>query len=95
MQVKVLKRSKNELKIQIDEEGHTFCNVIQKALLEDKRVEMAGYNIPHPLTKSAVLYISTKARSKPEVVLRAAVKEVQKNTKDFKLSFNDALKSFH
>ncbi|MCW4052025.1 MAG: DNA-directed RNA polymerase subunit L [Candidatus Bathyarchaeota archaeon] len=95
MQVKVIKRSKNELKIQIDEEGHTFCNVIQKALLEDKRVDMAGYRIPHPLTKKAEFYISTKARSKPQVVLLAAVKKVQKNTKDFKRSFNEALKSFH
>ncbi len=95
MHVKILKRSKNELRIQIDEEGHTFCNVVQKALLEDKRVDLAGYNIPHPLTKIAVFYIRTKTRSRPEVVLHAAVKEVQKNTKDFKLSFDKALKSLH
>ena len=49
MKINILKKTKNELKIEIEGEGHTFCNLLQDALLEDKSVEMAGYDIPHPL----------------------------------------------
>jgi DNA-directed RNA polymerase subunit L len=91
MQVKVLKKAKNELEIELTGETHTFCNVLQKALLQNKRVDIAGYNIPHPLTASPVLYIRTKTRSKPEVALKKALKEVEKTTAAFQASFEKAL----
>ncbi len=92
MEIKIMKKTKNELKIQIVGEGHTFCNILQKALVKDKRVDMAGYNIKHPLTAIPILYINTKARSKPDAVLLQAVKQMQKDTKAFKLAFEKALK---
>lgn len=92
MKVKILNKTKNELKIEIDSEGHTFCNVIQKAALGDKRVDLAGYDTPHPLTASPIIYLRTKARSKPETVLREVVEEVQKDTETFRIAFGKALK---
>lgn len=94
MELKILKKTKNELKMEIDGEGHTFCNVVQKALLEDKRVDLAGYDIPHPLTAKPKFYVRTKRRSKPEAVFKHAVKEVQKDTKAFRVAFDKALKKF-
>ncbi len=94
MKVKVLKKTKNELEVEIAGETHTFCNVLQKALLQDKRVDMAGYNIPHPLTASPVLYIRTKTRSKPEMALERALKDVEKNTAAFQAAFKKALKEW-
>ena len=94
MKLRVLKKTKNELAVEIAEETHTFCNILQKALLQDKRVDMAGYNIPHPLTASPVLYIRTKTRSKPEVVIERALKDVEKNTAAFQAAFNKALKEW-
>ncbi|MDH5447462.1 MAG: DNA-directed RNA polymerase subunit L [Candidatus Bathyarchaeota archaeon] len=94
MKVKILKKTKNELKIEIDGEGHTFCNVVQKALLKNKKVDLAGYNIPHPLTANPVVYLRTKTQSKPEIVLRNAVKEVQKDTEAFRVAFDKALKEW-
>jgi DNA-directed RNA polymerase subunit L len=91
MQVKVLKKAKNELKIELAGETHTFCNVLQKALLQNKQVDMAGYKISHPLTASPVIYIRTKKRRKPEVALKKALKEVEKNTAAFQASFEKAL----
>lgn len=93
-EVKVLEKEKNELKIEVEGEGHTFCNVVQKALLKDDRVELAGYNIPHPLIASPIIYVRTKGRGKPEAVLRDAAKEVLKNTKEFRKSFEKALRSW-
>jgi DNA-directed RNA polymerase subunit L len=94
MKIKILDEDRNVLKLQIEGEGHTFCNVVQKALLADERVDMAGYNIAHPLTSSPVIYIRTKGRSKPETVLRKAVKEVQEDVEAFRKALDKALKEW-
>ena len=87
--------TKNELKIEIEGEGHTFCNVIQKALIKDKRVEIAGYDIPHPLTSSPLIYIRTKGQNKPTKVLDDATKAVHKDSKTFRAAFSKALKEWN
>jgi len=92
MKVKILNKTENELKIEIEKEGHTFCNVVQKALLKDKRVDLAGYNIAHPLTSSPVIYLRTKTKTKPETVLKEAAVDVQKDTAAFRVAFDNALK---
>jgi DNA-directed RNA polymerase subunit L len=94
LKVRILNKTKNELKIEVEEEGHTFCNVVQKALLEDKRVDLAGYNIPHPLTSNPTIYLRTKTRTKPRTVLRKAVKKIQKDTEAFRTAFDNALKEW-
>jgi len=57
LKVKVLKKEKNELKIEIEGAGHGLCNLLQKRLLEDEQVDVAGYDVPHPLASNPVLYI--------------------------------------
>jgi len=94
VEIKVLKKTSNELKIEIEGEGHTFCNVLQKALLEDDTIEMAGYNIEHPLTSNPTVYVHTKEKRKPETALIDAAKKVQKQNKEFKKSFERALKEW-
>jgi DNA-directed RNA polymerase subunit L len=51
----------NELRIQIEGEGHSLLNLLQKTLLEDDTVEMAGYDVPHPLIDRAILYVRKKS----------------------------------
>ena len=73
MKVKVLKRQDNELKIEIEGSSHGLCNLLAKRLLEDKRVDFAGYDLPHPLAASPVIYIKMKGKAKPEDALIEAV----------------------
>ncbi|UCE95729.1 MAG: DNA-directed RNA polymerase subunit L [Candidatus Bathyarchaeota archaeon] len=94
MKIVILNKTKNELKVRIDGEGHTFCNVVQKALLKDKRVELAGYDIPHPLTSSPIIYLRTKERSNPVKTLRDATRDVLKDTDAFKAALKKALKEW-
>ncbi len=91
MEVKILKRTPNELKIEVQGEGHTFCNVLQKVLLKDETIEMAGYDVPHPLFENPVIYVHTKGRRKPEAALREAAKKLKIQNKEFRESFNKAL----
>ena len=84
MELKVLKRTKNGLKLEIDGEGHSFCNILQKTLIKDKDVEFAGYNVPHPLMNKAVVEIRVKGTKKPEKILMTSAKEISSNTEEFK-----------
>ncbi len=57
MKLKVLKRSKGLLKVEVDGEGHTLGHLLQDALLEDKSVDWAGYDLPHPLFSQPVITV--------------------------------------
>ena len=92
MKIKVLNNTKNELKIEIVGEGHTFCNALQNTLLKNSTVEFAGYNLAHPLIAEPTLYIRTKGRRKPETALMEAVKILEKEVEEIGKTFEDALK---
>jgi DNA-directed RNA polymerase subunit L len=90
MEVKVLSKSKNELKVEIVGEDHTFCNLLQNVLLEDKNVEIAGYDQPHPLIRSSIVYFKTKREASPEKVLLNALANIQELNKEFNEKFTKA-----
>ena len=94
MKIKVLKKTANELKIEVEGEGHSLLNLLQKSLLEDKKIEMAGYDVPHPLIDRAILYVQTKEKQNPEDVINEATKKVLGLSKDFQKSFKKASKSY-
>ena len=83
MKVKVLKKSENELKIEIEGSSHGLCNLLAKRLLTDKKVDFAGYDVPHPLASSPVIYIRMKGANKPEEALLEATKKVREENEAF------------
>jgi DNA-directed RNA polymerase subunit L len=92
MKVKTLKRTSNELKIDVDGIGHAFCNLLQKRLLEDPHVDLAGYDVPHPLASNSIIYVRTKGNVKPEEALRKAIENVREMNKEFGKEIQRALK---
>ena len=91
MKIKVLKRTPNELRIEIEGEGHTFCTLLQNALLEDEMVDMAGYDIPHPLVSNPVLYVRTKEGKRPINALRDASRRIRDRYSEFRKLLEEAL----
>jgi len=83
MKVKILKRTSNELRMEIEDVGHTLCNLLQKRLLEDASVDLAGYETPHPLTSNMIIYVRTKRSVKPEEALLKAVEKTLEANKEF------------
>jgi DNA-directed RNA polymerase subunit L len=92
MKIKVLKKTSNELKIEIEGGGHTLCNILQKRLLEDENVDLAGYDIPHPLASNPIIYVRTKGDVNPEEALRKAVEKARDMNKEFSEELKKALK---
>ncbi len=93
MKVKVLKRTENELKIEIEGSGHGVCNLLQKKLLEDKTIDQAGYDVPHPLASNPVIYIRMKGSAKPEEALIRAAEKARETNDAFGKALEAALKA--
>ena len=76
----MLSKTASELKVDIEGVSHGFCNLLQKKLLEDKRVDMAGYDLPHPLASNPMIFVRTKGAAQPKAALiRAAEKDREAN----------------
>ena len=93
MKVKILKQTDNELKIEIEGAGHGICNLLQKKLLENKNVDQAGYDVPHPLASSPVIYVRMKGKAKPKDALLEAAQEARESNKSFGEALEAVVKS--
>lgn len=92
MKIKKLKETSNELKIEIEDFGQTLGNLLHKRLLEDENVDLAGYNIPHPLSSTAIIYIRTKGDVTPKEALLKAIERAYQANKNFSIKLEQALK---
>ena len=93
MKIKVLKKSENELKIEIEGTTHGLCNLLQKRLLEDKNVDFAGYDIPHPLASNPIVYVRMKGNAKPEDALIKAIGKITEANEAFSKELDRVLKA--
>jgi len=88
----VLQKTSNELKIEVEGAGHAICNLLQKRLLEDADVDLAGYNVPHPLASNPIIYVRTKGNVKPEAALCKAIEKAEEMNKELEKELKQALK---
>ncbi len=93
MKIKVLTKSENELKIEIEGGTHGICNLLQKRLLEDKTVDFAGYDVPHPLASNPIIYVRMKGDAKPEDALIKAIQKVRETNDTFGKELDRVLKA--
>lgn len=93
MKVNVIKRTDKELKIELEGADHGLCNLLQKRLLEERSVDMGGYDIPHPLASNPVIYVRTKGATKPEEALRRAAEKAREANAAFGEALEKALKT--
>jgi DNA-directed RNA polymerase subunit L len=92
MKVNVLKKSPNELRIEVEGAGHTLCNLLQKKLLEEENVDLAGYDVPHPLASNPIIYVRTRGKVKAEQTLKNALEKTREMNKEFGKELARALK---
>ncbi len=86
MEIKVLDKSKNFLKIEIIGEDHTFCNALRRELWNDKDIKVAGYELAHSLVSNPVLIVETSSKS-PKTVLNDAVKRLKDSNDQMREKF--------
>jgi DNA-directed RNA polymerase subunit L len=88
LNITIVKENEKEIKLELDE-THTFCNLLQAILLEDENVEIAGYDVPHPLFKKAVFYIRVSGKETAREALKKALKKIKSQTEEFMRKFEE------
>lgn len=83
MIIRIIEKAKGLLRLEVDGEGHTLCNLLQTILLENPSVEIAGYDKQHPLTETAILYVRTKGTDSAENLLAQAANKGRQMAEDF------------
>jgi len=63
--------------VELKGEAHTFPSLLCWALLKDPKVQVAVYDMPHPLIGTPRVHIKTKGEE-PKAALKKALKLVQK-----------------
>jgi DNA-directed RNA polymerase subunit L len=83
MKFNVIEETKNRLVFELEDESHTFCNILKTELNKVKGVEAAAYDIDHPLTGKPKFLIETKG-IEPRKAIKEALKNITAIAKDFK-----------
>ncbi len=91
MNIKIVEKKDNELRIEIEGEGHTLCNAIKSILFEDETLVFAGYRIEHTLLSKPILYIKTNGKKDPLVLLNETLKKLEESIEEFKEKFQKEL----
>lgn len=81
MEIKILEKTKNMVVIEVIGEDHTLCNALRKELWEDKTVEVAGYDMKHPLISEPEITVEVKSGDPVKALLKA-VEGLKKKNKD-------------
>lgn len=91
MNIKVLEKTKNRIKFELEGKTHTLCNAISSELWNDKDIVVAGYNLEHPLISNAVLIVET-SKGDPKKALLKAMDRLKKKNKAFLTAAKKAAK---
>ena len=92
MELKTIKKTKNELELEVIDEDETILNPITHILTENEDVDYAACICEHPLSNKRRLYIRVK-KGKPDELLKKAVKQLEDEVKKFGKKFLDKSKS--
>ena len=82
MELTILKKTDNEINIRVAGETHTLLNLLKTALLNNKHVDIATYDIKHPTISEPVLFVRTDGAD-PIDVIKKASKELIKECNEF------------
>ena len=91
MKINITKREKGLIELDFSGEGHTLLNLLQSSLIEDNKVEMAGYSKPHPLMDRSRLFIKLKRGDDVFGVIKKAAENADGKLDEFLEKFEKSL----
>lgn len=91
MNLKIIKKTSDEVLIEFEGEGHTLLNLLRTELLTDNRVMMATYDTKFAIMDNPVFRLKTKDVD-PVVALREAAARIANQCGEFGSLFAAASK---
>jgi DNA-directed RNA polymerase subunit L len=93
MEVKIIRKTDDEIEMEIKGENHTLMNALKAALIEDRSVETATYTIEFPGVSEPVLYVKTKKNADPIEAVKKASSRLSEQCEDFLKLFSKKAKA--
>jgi DNA-directed RNA polymerase subunit L len=91
LDLKITKKTADEISIEFSGEGHTLLNLLRTELLADNRVMLATYDTKFPVMDNPVFRLKT-AGEDPVAVLRDAATKIISQCDEFCSLFAAAVK---
>tara|TARA_B100000315_G_scaffold230001_1_gene240059 strand:+ start:559 stop:834 length:276 start_codon:yes stop_codon:yes gene_type:complete len=91
MEVNVLEREKNRMKIEFVTQDRTIPNLIAKEMWNDSSIVVSGYTLKHPQTANVTALIETDKKDVKKVVLDNLA-SMKKTFKELNTKFKKAVK---
>ena len=91
MEVKLVYSKGNEAQIEVRGERHTLGNMVAKELQSMDEVDLAYYEIPHPLQDRMLIYIRTRGDVSPLEALRKALDSLEDRLDELDKALKKAL----
>ena len=88
MNLKIIEKTDDEIRIELAGESHTLLNVLKSSLLDDPRIEVATYDIKHPTISEPILFVKTNGAD-PVVAVKEASERIIEVYEEFKAVFNE------
>jgi len=91
LEVKLVYSKGNEAQIEVRGERHTLGNMVAKELQSMDEVDLAYYEIPHPLQDRMLIYIRTRGDVSPLEALRKALDSLEDRLDELDKALKKAL----
>lgn len=88
MNVKIMGKGKNKLRVEFEGEDHTLLNLLRQILWEDS-VDYAAYEKSHPFLENPTLVLETDKKD-PTNTLKSAAKRMGEQMEEFRKDFERA-----
>jgi len=90
MNVKILKKTSEELHLEFEGESHTLLNLLRTELLEDDRVLLATYDAKFPMMTNPIFRLKTRDVD-PVDLLNEVARRIVGLCEEFEVSFEAAV----
>lgn len=91
--LKLLKREKDSIEVELEGEDHTIANLIAKYAIRKKGVVYSSYIISHPLVGKPVVVLSTDGSRDPLEVLEEVLNDIIRDAKEFRNKLQEVIKN--
>jgi len=90
MNVKILKKTDDELHLEFEGDSHTLLNLLRTELVEDDRVLLATYDAKFPMMTNPIFRLRTKDVD-PVVLMKEAASRIAGISEEFEEEFTAAV----
>ncbi|NYT02344.1 MAG: DNA-directed RNA polymerase subunit L [Methanosarcinales archaeon] len=90
MNLKIIKKTDQDLYIEFVGENHTLLNLLRTELLDDDRVSIASYDVKFPIMDNPIFRLKTSGAD-PLEVMKEAVTRIIGQCDDFLVGYKAAV----